>query len=149
MCKPGIKQKFQENYKPRDMLLNYTRDKLIIECAKDTLWGNGVPLEHDQCLDRSVWRGTGPKKQGIMGKILGEIRTELMRAPAGHPPHQGHACPPPINPEVQLTSRQTTTTCMDYSYNPNPWSISSNNTSTTPPGTYAAESTSSVLHTGT
>ena len=107
ICKLGIKQKFQENYKPRDMLLNYTRDKLIAECTKDTLWGNGVPLEHDQCLDRSIWKGTGLKKQGIMGEILCEIRTELVRAPTGHPTHQGHLRPLPINREVQPSSNQT------------------------------------------
>ena len=54
ICKPGIKQKFQMNYKPRHMLLDQAKNKLIIECAKDTLWGTGVPLDNEKCLDSSM-----------------------------------------------------------------------------------------------
>ena len=54
ICKPGIKQKFQMNHNPRRMLLEYTKNKLIIEWAKDTLWGTGVPLDNEMCLDSSM-----------------------------------------------------------------------------------------------
>ena len=63
ICKPAIKQKFQMNHNPRCMLLEYTKNKLIIECAKDTLWGTGVPLDNEMCLDSSMWKGYGTKKQ--------------------------------------------------------------------------------------
>ena len=146
MCKPGIKKKFQENRKPRDMLLNYTRDKLIVECAKDTLWGSGVPLEHEQCLDRSIWKGTGPKKQGIMGEILEEIRSELVCVPTVYPIQQGKSRPPCINPEAQASYNQTH---MNHNYDSNSWSISSNSTNTLPPPAHAAGPTTSADHTGT
>ena len=58
-------------------MLETTQNKLIIECTKDTLWGTGVPLENEKCLDNSMWKGHGPKGQGIMGEILCEIRKEL------------------------------------------------------------------------
>ena len=66
ICKPGIKQKFQMNHKPKCMLLEHTKNKLIIECTKDTLWGTGVPLDNEKCLDSSMWKGHGTKKQGII-----------------------------------------------------------------------------------
>ena len=81
ICKPGIKQKFQVNQRPRSLLLDHTKNKLIIECTKDMLWGTGVPLENEKCLDSSMWRGNGTKKQGIMGEILCEIRNELEHIP--------------------------------------------------------------------
>ena len=37
VCKPGIKQKFQMNQEPKCTLLEYTKNKLIVECMKDTL----------------------------------------------------------------------------------------------------------------
>ena len=63
ICKPGIKQKFQMNHNPRYMLLEYTKNKLIIECANDTLWGTGVPLDNEKCLDSSMWKGHGTKNR--------------------------------------------------------------------------------------
>ena len=90
ICKPGIKQKFQMNHKPRCMLLDHTKNKLIIECAKDTLWGTGVPLDNEKCLDSSMWKGHGAKKQGIMGEILCEIRNELEDATKDQTPHVVH-----------------------------------------------------------
>ena len=94
ICKPGIKQKFQMNHNPRHMLLEYTKNKLIIECAKDTLWGNGVPLDNEMCLDSSLWKGRGTKKQGIMGEILCEIKNELENASIDQTPHAMHLPPP-------------------------------------------------------
>ena len=90
ICKPGIKQKFQMNHNPRRMLLDHTKNKLIIECTKDTLWGTGVPLDNEKCLDSSMWKGHGTKKQGIMGEILCEIRNELEDASKDQTSHAVH-----------------------------------------------------------
>ena len=68
ICKPGIKQKFQMNPNPRHMLLDHTKNKLIIECTKDTLWGTGVPLDNEKCLDSSMWKGPRHKKTGHNGR---------------------------------------------------------------------------------
>ena len=70
-CKPGIRCKFQQNPILMDCLLN-TGDKTIVECAKDVVWGNGVPLAMDHCLDSTKWLSQG----GILGEILTEIREE-------------------------------------------------------------------------
>ena len=68
ICKPGLKKKFQMNPHPRHMLLDHTKNKLIIECTKDTLWGTGVPLDNDNGLDSSMWKGHSTKKTGHNGR---------------------------------------------------------------------------------
>ena len=93
VCKPGIKQKFLANDKPRQLLLTQTKNKLIVECTKDTLWGNGMTLEQEKCLERTLWKGKGDKNQGIMGEILCEIRDELGHFAPSHSSsilHQPH-----------------------------------------------------------
>ena len=72
LCKPGVKQKFLENRIPREVLTNRTRGKRIIECSKDPVWGCGMPLKDDDCLNSTKWTS-----QGIMGEMLEEIREEL------------------------------------------------------------------------
>ena len=44
----------------------------IVECSKDHLWGTGIPLTQDDCLDCDHWISPG-----IMGKILEDIRAEF------------------------------------------------------------------------
>ena len=68
LCKPGVKQKFMENQFPREVLTQKTRGKRIIECSKDPVWGCGMPLNDDDCLNSTKWTS-----QGIMGKMLEEI----------------------------------------------------------------------------
>ena len=72
LCKPGIRQKFLENEVPRQLLLNKTKGKRIAECTKDSVWGCGMSIHNDDCLDTTKWIS-----QGIMGKLLEEIRSEL------------------------------------------------------------------------
>ena len=43
-----------------------------MECSKDRLWGTGIPLTQDDCLDCDCWISPG-----IMGKILEDIRMEF------------------------------------------------------------------------
>ena len=69
-CKPGIVCKFRQNPRIMERLLN-TSDKIIVECAKDTLWGTGMALANEHCLDQVRWHS-----QGILGEILCEIRAE-------------------------------------------------------------------------
>ena len=54
------------------MLTEKTSNKTLVECANDRLWANGVPLYSDSCLDRQRWIS-----QGLLGKLLGEVRSEL------------------------------------------------------------------------
>ena len=119
ICKPGIKQKFQMNPNPRHMLLDHTKNKLIIECTKDTLWGTGVPLDNEKCLDSSMWKGHGTKKQGIMGEILCEIRNELEDASKDLTSHTV-LLPAPLQqqtaPPSQNVAAYTTNHCLNYGF---------------------------------
>ena len=67
-CKPGIVAKFQQNRPLLNTLLG-TRDKRLMECSYDQLWGTGIPLHYDNWL-KSV------TDTGILGEILMEIRNE-------------------------------------------------------------------------
>ena len=116
ICKPGIKQKFQMNHKPRRMLLHHTKNKLIIECAKDMLWGTGVPLDNEKCLDSSMWKGHGTKKQGIMGEILCEIRNELEDTSKDQTPQAVHL-PPPLQQQYVPPGQNATAYTVNHSLN--------------------------------
>ena len=68
LCKEGIEAKFTQNPRIMQALLE-TGDKVLVECAKDPLWGTGVPLNDPQCLNTKYW-----KNQGLLGTMLQEIR---------------------------------------------------------------------------
>ena len=72
LCKPGICQKFIENTIPRNILINKTSGKRIVECTKETPWGCGLALKDENCLVPTKWTS-----QGIMGSMLEDIRQEL------------------------------------------------------------------------
>ena len=72
LCRPGIREKFVQNPILLEILVKRTGSKRIIECAKDRLWGTGIPLSQDDCLDSDRWI-----TPGIMGKILEDIRMEF------------------------------------------------------------------------
>ena len=71
LCYDGIRQKYLENKNARRTLLS-TKNKTIVECTKDSVWGCGKPLSEDSCLDKSMWIN-----QGIMGEMLESIRQSL------------------------------------------------------------------------
>ena len=77
-CKPGIAAKFTQNPRLMESLLR-TKNKTIVECAKNTLWGTGYPLSNDDCLQSDNW-----VNQGILGEILEEIREEELRKTQRH-----------------------------------------------------------------
>ena len=54
LCKPGIKAKFDQNIKLKDLLLK-TGSKIIVECSKDRHWGTGIPLGQFDCLSEDKW----------------------------------------------------------------------------------------------
>ena len=71
-CRPGIRQKFVQNPILLEILVKCTGTMRIVECSKDRLWGTGIPLTQDNCLDCDRWISPG-----IMGKILEDIRMEF------------------------------------------------------------------------
>ena len=76
ICSPGIYCKFAQNPALKDLLINCTGNRKIVECAKDRFWGTGVALHRDDALDSTMW--TTP---GILGSILMEIREQLRTTP--------------------------------------------------------------------
>ena len=72
LCRPGICQKFVQNPILLELLVKCTGNMQIVECSKDRLWGTGIPLTQDDCLDCDRWISPG-----IMGKILEDIRKEF------------------------------------------------------------------------
>ena len=55
-----------------EILIKQTGNKRILECSKDHLWGTGVALAQEDCLNSDRWI-----TPGIMGKLLEEIRMEF------------------------------------------------------------------------
>ena len=53
-------------------LVNRTLNKTIIEATSDNIWGSGVPLHKDNCLNPQKWTS-----QGILGEILQELRDKV------------------------------------------------------------------------
>ena len=72
LCRPGIRQKFVQNPVLMEILVKRTGTMRIVECSKDRLWGTGIPLTQDECLNPDRWISPG-----IMSKILEEIRAEF------------------------------------------------------------------------
>ena len=66
-CEEGIMAKFMQNGVIRTYLLK-TGKKRLVECCSDRLWGNGIPLYDEKCLNPSSWSA-----QGILGEILEHI----------------------------------------------------------------------------
>ena len=54
LCKPGIDAKFCQNPRAMQALLE-TGDKVLVECTKDAVWGNGYPLGHPNSLQSQTW----------------------------------------------------------------------------------------------
>ena len=75
VCKAGIRAKFSQNQYLLEVLTRKTSNKTLVECTNDRLWANGVPLYSDSCLDRQQWIS-----QGLLGKLLEEVRSELTGA---------------------------------------------------------------------
>ena len=72
LCRSGIREKFVQNPTLLEILVKRTGTKCIVECAKDRLWGTGIPLAQEDCLNSDRWI-----TPGIMGKVLEDIRMEF------------------------------------------------------------------------
>ena len=71
ICYPGIKAKFVQNENLKNILKN-TGTLTLMECSYDTLWGAGIPLHREDCLNSSAWTSVG-----LLGEIVMDIRREL------------------------------------------------------------------------
>ena len=71
IAKKCLMAKFSQNSHLKQRLIN-TGDRNLAEATKEKLWGCGVGLFEDGCLDSSRWRS-----RGIMGDILISIRDAL------------------------------------------------------------------------
>ena len=49
-------------------LLLSTGRKTLIEATTDTVWGTGIPLQDEDCLNKRKWKGIG-----LHGKMLKKI----------------------------------------------------------------------------
>ena len=68
VCRQGIQAKFLQNYDLLQVIVERTGNKTIMESVKDRLWGTGVPLVKDGCLNKEEW-----VSPGILGELLMEI----------------------------------------------------------------------------
>jgi ribA/ribD-fused uncharacterized protein len=68
----GLYEKFNQNTKLRDALLN-TGDTIIAEASPvDKIWGIGLAEDHPDALDQSKWRG-----QNLLGITLMQVRDKI------------------------------------------------------------------------
>ena len=72
MCYEGIREKFLQNPTVAKALMD-TKDKTLVECSFDKIWGNGIPLSDRSWMDRQRWHNIG-----ILGEMLMDIRKELI-----------------------------------------------------------------------
>ena len=70
LCEIGINAKFTQNPSLMKLLVS-TGNKTLVECAYDRLWGNGVPLHDEHCLNEDNWTG-----DNLLGNILMQIRSK-------------------------------------------------------------------------
>ena len=57
-------------------MLQSTYPKRLVESSRDTLWGTGVILYDNNCLQEELWKGTG-----CLGEMLMEYREILINPP--------------------------------------------------------------------
>ena len=69
ICKVGIKEKFDQNNNLKLLLLS-TNNQTLVEASSDKVWGTGVSLKDEHCLNKDHWNGIG-----ILGEILMELRS--------------------------------------------------------------------------
>ena len=62
---------FAQNEEIKQVLVN-TGNKRLVESSYDQVWGTGIPLSDQSCLDKSKW--TSP---GILSKLLMDICSKL------------------------------------------------------------------------
>ena len=101
ICQPGIRAKFLQNPPAMDTLISKTGMKTIVECAADKLWGTGIPLNDPTCLDPQKWI-----TQGIMGRILENIRSEAISKQHDRQRQYPMTCAPTWSPMASTVNIQ-------------------------------------------
>ena len=94
ICRAGIQAKFMQNPDLLQILVEKTTSKKIVESANDRLWGTGVPLAREGCLNKEMWI-----TPGILGELLMEIRENQTMFPLSIPVK---SYPPPHAAEKTL-----------------------------------------------
>ena len=131
LCKEGLKAKFSQNPHLSDILIKKTGNKTLVECANDRLWANGIPLYSDTCLNQERWIS-----QGLLGKLLEEVRSELTAQLGDNRPNFPTILPPTINvPPADQTTSGTTDTASSPNTMPPDEEGHPNSTSSTATGT--------------
>lgn len=70
---PAIRAKFHQNEKLMNFLIE-TYPLAIGEASRDSMWGVGLQLEHEEVLNTSKWEQHG----NLLGNTLAQVRAELM-----------------------------------------------------------------------
>ena len=65
--------KFSSNHHLKELLLS-TGTKVICEASYNTIWGTGITMKDNNCLDSRYWSGTG-----IQGELLMKCWEELRK----------------------------------------------------------------------
>ena len=87
ICLKGVSEKFKQN-SALMKILQQTGDKKIVECSYDCLWGCGMPLSNDKCLDDGYWRG-----ENLLGNILMQVRRSTSDIVSTHTTVHDHPTP--------------------------------------------------------
>jgi ribA/ribD-fused uncharacterized protein len=72
--KVGLRAKFEQNEKLKDMLQNTDKLTLVEASKDDTFWGIGLTVNDPNAINSLKWQG-----QNMLGACLNEIRSDLMR----------------------------------------------------------------------
>ena len=97
ICRPGIQAKFMQKTDLLQILVEKTTSKKISENANDRLWGTGVPLAREGCLNKEMWI-----TPGILGELLMEIHENQTMFPLSIPVKSYPPPPPPHAAEKML-----------------------------------------------
>ena len=68
LCEPGLVAKFLQNPTLLKLLMSM-KDKQLVECSYDTVWGNGLTLRSEHCLAWNEWKG-----ENLLGQMLMSVR---------------------------------------------------------------------------
>ncbi|MDB4963462.1 MAG: cyclohydrolase [Myxococcales bacterium] len=74
----GSRAKFTQNPQRLELLLATKGTTLVEASPFDRIWGIGLAASNPKAQDPSLWRG-----QNLLGKILTQLRDELLAAPPG------------------------------------------------------------------
>ena len=77
ICRPGIQAKFMQNPELLQLLVEKTSNKRIVQSANGRLWGTGVPLARECCLNKERWISPG-----ILGELLMEVHENQTMFPS-------------------------------------------------------------------